>query len=281
MTSEVDLQHNPLIHKMIKSNAIPGTVFRLPSKGIPYTNGELADEVLGGEILIYPMSTLDEIYLKSPDMLFQGTAVEKTLVRCCPQIIKPLELLAKDVDYILTCMRQVSYGNILTVPYECNCPKAKPIDLQVPVSDFLSKTKTISEKSLKQLTFTLDSFLIKTKYVRFGQMIKLNQENLTEGDEDTPDNIFDTFIKNLAANIESIDAIEDNNIIVDFLKAQQRSFQMSLLKNIQDINNWGVNFEYKFTCKYCDKVKTTAIALNPVSFFTEPSNQEPESKSDD
>ena len=281
MTQEVDLQHNPLIHKMLKSNAIPGTVFRLPSKGVPYTNGELADEVVGGEVLVYPMSTLDEIYLKSPDMLFQGTAVEKTLSRCCPQILKPLELLAKDVDYILTCMRQVSYGNILTVPYECDCEKAKPVDLEVPISDFLNKAKVLSDKNIKNLSFTLDSFLIKTKYVRFGEMIKMNQENLIDNDEDTPDSIFDTFIKNISANIESIDGIEDNKMIVDFLKAQQRSFQMKILKNIQDINNWGVNFEYKFTCKYCDKVKTTAIALNPVSFFTEPSSQEAPSKNDD
>lgn len=273
---------NPLIYKMLKSNAIPGTTFRLPSKGLPYTNDELSPEVKDGEVIVYPMSTLDEIYLKSPDMLFQGTAVEKTISRCCPQVLKPLELLAKDIDYILTCMRQVSYGNILTVPYDCECEKAKTVELQIPISEFLSKTKTMSDKNSKKLTFELDGFLLKTKYVRFGEMIKLNQENvLGDADDTNPDVIFETFIKNISANIESIDDVTDSPMIIEFMKAQQRSFQMAVLKKIQDINNWGVNFEYKFTCKYCDKPKTTLVALNPVSFFTEPSSQDQSNKNDD
>lgn len=281
MTEMLDTK-NPLIYKMLKSNSIPGTTFRLPSKGIPYTNGELSNEVVEGEVIIYPMSTLDEIYLKSPDMLFQGTAVEKTISRCCPQVLKPLELLAKDIDFILTCMRQVSYGNILTVTYECECEKSKPVDLQIAISDLINKTKVISDKNSNKLVFELDGFLIKTKYVRFGEMIKLNQENvLDESDENSPDVIFSTFIKNVSVNIESIDDIVDHDTIAEFLKVQQRSFQMAILKKIQSVNNWGVNFDYKFTCKYCDTPKTTSVALNPVSFFTEPSSQEQSNKNDD
>lgn len=270
--SEIITKPNPLINKLHKSNAMPGVTFRLPSMGLPYKNGEISDEVKDGEVVVFPMSTLDEIYLKTPDMLYQGTAIEKTVSRCCPQILKPLELLSKDIDYILTCMRLVSYGNILTVSYKCECAKSKEVELAVPISDFLKGTKSITNDDVKKLDFELDGFIFKTKFVTLGQMITLNQDN-SSNDGDTPEHIFDTFIKNLSVNIESIDSVDDQELIIEFLKAQQRKFQMDVLKHVQDVNNWGMNFDYKFKCKWCNKEKTTSIALNPVSFFTEPSSQ--------
>jgi hypothetical protein len=272
--TEEKTKFNPLIHKMHKTNLMPGVTFRLPSRGLSYTNGELSDEVVDGEIIVHPMSTLDEIYLKSTDMLFQGTAVQKTVARCCPQILKPLELLSKDVDYILTCMRQVSYGNILSVPFTCNCANAKDTELSVPISDFLTNTKTITDESMKLLSFELDGFQIKSKYVTFGQMVKINQDTMTESSVlDEPEEIFSIFIKNISANINNIDGVVDQELIIEFLKAQNRQFQMAVLKHIQDVNDWGVNFEYKFVCKYCKNNQKISIALNPVSFFTEPSSQ--------
>jgi len=272
---------NPLLLKLNKSNAMPGMTFRLPSKGLPYKGTDIIDEdVKDGEIVVHPMSTLDEIYLKTPDMLFQGTAVEKTISRCCPQIKKPLELLSKDVDYILTCMRLVSYGNIITVPYKCTCEKSKEINLEIPINGFLSKTKTIDEKDLENLRFELDGFLFKIKYVSFKQMLDLNQDTMTGIQDETPEELFDLFIKNLAVNIESIDNVEDQEMIVEFLKAQQRKFQMAVLDRIHKVNDWGVNFEYKHICKWCNKSENIPIALNPVSFFTEPSNQVTQSESE-
>jgi hypothetical protein len=274
MTNETKA-YNPLINKLNKSNNIPGMTFRLPSKGLPYKAGELADDVMDGEIVIFPMSTLDEIYLKTPDMLFQGTAIERTISRCCPQVLKPLELLSKDVDYILTCMRLVSYGNILTVPFKCDCGKADEVDLQVPISSFLSTTKTIEKEDIDRATFELEGFVIKTKFVSFLNMIKVTQEHDTSTND--PEKLFNLFIDNLSLNVESIDTIDDKEMIVDFLKAQHRKFQMDLLDNIQKINNWGIKFEYVHRCKWCDKDKTLPISLNPVSFFSEPSSQAPES----
>jgi hypothetical protein len=262
--------NNPLILKMVKSNTTPGTTYRLPSKGVPYKNGELADEVKDGEIVVYPMSILDEIYLKSPDMLFQGTAVEKVIARCCPQVLKPLEMLSKDIDYILTCMRQVSYGNLLTVPYKCDCEKSKEIQLEVPMSNFISRTKEFNN-SVNQ-TFEIEGFLIKIQNVKFKDMIAINQENLMSGDNE--EEMYESFINNITASIESIDEQTDRDIIKEFLRSQNRSFQMDIIKHVQELNNWGVQFDYKFKCKWCGQEKSTYISLNPVSFFSEPSRTE-------
>ena len=89
---------NPLLERI----RIPGETFTLPSQGIFYKNGELDDDSKNGEVYIYPMVTYDEIVLKTPDKLFSGEAITEVFQRCVPQIKKPMELLAKDVDFIFS-----------------------------------------------------------------------------------------------------------------------------------------------------------------------------------
>lgn len=107
---------NPLLRRF---NHMPPETFRLPSGGVFYTNGELDDEVINGEVEVHPMTAIDEITIKSPDMMYQGTAIEKVFSRCIPQVLKPLELLTKDMDYLLVCLRIVTYGETLDLTWEC------------------------------------------------------------------------------------------------------------------------------------------------------------------
>ena len=96
---------NPLLDRL---NRMPGETIRLPSLGQFYEHGELEEGVVNGEIVLNPMTMTDEIMMKSPDMLFQGTAIERVFQRCSPQIKKPLDLLSSDVDFILTHLRKIS-----------------------------------------------------------------------------------------------------------------------------------------------------------------------------
>jgi hypothetical protein len=110
------INDNPLLRRFTH---IPPETFRLPSGGVFYQNGELDPEVVNGEVIVHPMTAVDEIAIRSPDMMFQGTAVEKVFRRCIPQVKKPLELLTNDVDYLLVCLRMVTYGSTLDLNWEC------------------------------------------------------------------------------------------------------------------------------------------------------------------
>lgn len=110
---------NPLLEKI----ELPGRRFRLPSRGQFYTNGELDPEVEDGEVQIFSMTAIDEISMRSPEYLFNGQAIERVFNRCVPEIKKPLELLSVDVDYILTAIRIVSYGDIIEI--NLRCPKCE------------------------------------------------------------------------------------------------------------------------------------------------------------
>ena len=107
-------------NSLLKKIQLPGQTFRLPSRGLFYQNGEIDDRVQDGEVEVFPLTTIDEINMKSPDQLFQGTAIEKVFVRAIPAILKPTELLTRDIDYLLACLRVVSYGRSLPLEITCN-----------------------------------------------------------------------------------------------------------------------------------------------------------------
>ncbi len=253
-----------------KLNNMPGQTFRLPSRGLPYKNGELRDEVVNGEVVVFPMTTLDEIYLKTPDMLFQGTAVEKVISSRIPQILKPKDLLAKDVDYLLTCLRKVSYGDELLINYTCDtCENPKKTEYNININTFLQKSRELNEINENILMVDVDNFMFKFKFVKFDDIIKMNQS-----DEDkSPDGVYKNLINTISLNIESVDDVTNQDIIREFISGCNVQFQNKILDNISKLNQWGVEFTASIECKHCKQLKTFPIALNPVSFFTLPSNQ--------
>lgn len=263
------------LHKRKNVNTLPGQTFRLPSLGKKYKNNEIADDVKDGEIILHPMSTLDEIYLKTPDMLFQGTAVEEVLRRRAPQILKPLDLLPKDVDYILSALRQITYGDLMEVSFTCSDSKCGHVNHKAAtkISTFLKKSKTLENFDSSKLVFELESFMFEIQFSTYGELIALQQRNVNNTME-TPDDVYSMFIDNLALNIKSIDGIEDHETIHSFLYNDADSvFQQNLLEHIQQINQWGVEFSADFVCEKCKKPTTVPIAINPVTFFSQPSDQ--------
>jgi DNA-directed RNA polymerase subunit M/transcription elongation factor TFIIS len=129
---------NPLLNKI----KLPGRRFRLPSRGLFYTSGELADNVIDGEIELFSMTAVDEISLRSPEYLYSGEAIERVLSRCAPEVKKPLKLLAKDVDFILTALRVVSYGDELELNIRCDkCQEEQEAKNAAGRESFLAEVK--------------------------------------------------------------------------------------------------------------------------------------------
>lgn len=132
------MSDNPLLKKI----QLPGKRFRLPSRGLFYINGELDDSVEGGEIEVFSMTTSDEVTLRSPEFLFTGESIERVFLRCVPEIKKPLELLSKDVDYVLACLRIVSYGGIYNITTRCpRCEELQKLSNGVKYDEFMKEVE--------------------------------------------------------------------------------------------------------------------------------------------
>lgn len=263
-TTEV-IPTNPLLARV----QLPGSTFQLPSRGLFYKNNELDKDVEMGEVHIHPMSAFDEILMKTPDALFSGEAVNTVFKRCIPQILKPLELLGKDVDFLLVCLRQITYGNDLDVYYDHHCSdESKSHSYVVNIDEFLKKSKKIDPTSLgKAYTTTLpNGQIVKLKPTKFSDLIKMYQDvdpskHLTPKEEEE----MSVFV--IRSVIEEVDEVTNSQFIEEWIRTISAGWIADLSKSIESASDFGPNLKFKTECKDCGKEIEIDSPINPVSFF--------------
>lgn len=96
----------------------PAIYIRLPSNGKFYPQGTL-DMPPNGELPVLPMTTMDEITYRTPDALFNGTAVATVIQSCLPNIKNAWAIPAMDIDTILVAVRIATYGHEMDVETQC------------------------------------------------------------------------------------------------------------------------------------------------------------------
>ena len=98
----------------------PGIYIKLPSGGRYWPENAL-NLPLNGELPIYPMTTKDEIILRTPDALLNGSGVVSLIQSCCPNISDAWQTPNIDIDAILIAIRIATYGH--NISFQSNCPK--------------------------------------------------------------------------------------------------------------------------------------------------------------
>lgn len=271
VVTEIAKKENPLLKRKSK---FPGETFRIPSRGLMYFNGELDEEVKDGEVVVYPMTTLDEIYMKTPDMLFQGTAIESVFQRCIPQVKKPMQLYANDVDFLLTCLRKVSYGEYVPITHICpHCPKekAKPNDYNIPLNYFILNCKQFEDAELSHLKMTLstgEKLILRPS--TFQEMMRIMQ--IDDIEIKSPEEMNDLLISTIASTVRKVNDVEDKTQIEEWLKTLPTKIISEFSTDLERLNRWGPNFEYTIECKDCNKSQKIKTIINPLYFFTLPSS---------
>lgn len=112
------------INPLSKHFRQPSIHFRLPSGGRFWPNGSV-DLPLSGEIPIYPMTTRDEITIRTPDALMNGESIVSIIHSCCPNIKDAWKMPSIDVDATLIAIRIASYGQMMDIDTVCPNPECK------------------------------------------------------------------------------------------------------------------------------------------------------------
>lgn len=100
----------------------PAIHLKLPSRGKFWPDNTL-DLPVTGEIPIYPMTTKDEITLRTPDALLNGSGVVELIHSCCPNISDAWSMPSIDVDAVIIAIRIASYGQ--NMDFDNRCPHCK------------------------------------------------------------------------------------------------------------------------------------------------------------
>ena len=98
----------------------PSIYLKLPSNGQFWPDGAVELPVTG-EIPVYPLTARDEVTLRTPDALMNGSGVTDVIHSCCPSIKDAWKMPSVDVDAVLIGIRIASYGHSMDL--DTNCPK--------------------------------------------------------------------------------------------------------------------------------------------------------------
>ena len=261
---------NPLLQRV----RLPGQTFPLPSGGLFYNNGELAPNVVNGEIHVYPMTAIDELVMKSVDKVFSGQAIKETFARCIPDVKKVGALSAKDVDFLLVALRKVSYGASFEVNYQHDCTDSKEHEYSVTLDTFLSTTKTINPVSMRtDFEFVLENGQkVLFKPATYDDIVKVYQEQHAEvngisDESETDETRLDRLMNSVSILIGSVDGVTDRANILEWLKTIPILWLKALSTAARDTTEWGIKFDLSLTCKDCGAEVLVPTPLNPISFF--------------
>lgn len=143
------MQSNNPLRKYFRQPAI---YIRLPSQGQWYEPNSLVMPA-NRELPVLPMTANDEITSRTPDALFNGSAVIDIIASCMPSIRNPWSVPSTDINAILAGIRIASYGHSMTINSQCpNCGHDHEFELdlrtvleQLQCPDY---TKTLSVTGL-------------------------------------------------------------------------------------------------------------------------------------
>lgn len=96
----------------------PAIYIKLPSDGKYYAPGTLEISA-NGEYPVLPMTTMDEITYRTPDALFNGSAVPTVIQSCVPNIKDAWGMPAMDIDTVLIAIRIATYGHEMPITTKC------------------------------------------------------------------------------------------------------------------------------------------------------------------
>jgi len=274
-------ENNPL-QKYFRQPAI---YVRLPSEGKFYPPGAL-DMPANGELPVYPMSALDEIITRTPDALFNGSAVIQLFQSCIPNIKDAWAVPQIDVDMLLTAIRIASYGHEMEMSTTCpKCNEAQDyaLDLREVIDKYHSPDyKTSIKVSDMEIYFRPLTYyqVNETSKSQFQQqkMIQASTTNEEMSDEDriaamsqalteitkmTMENLSDSI-----AVIKTADAMVDNpEHIKEFIANADSQIFARIREHLSTIREGTEMKPLKIKCKECEHEYEQPFTLDMSNFF--------------
>jgi hypothetical protein len=256
---------------------------KLPSKGIGYAPGTIELNETG-ELPVFPMTAIDEITSKTPDALFNGSAVIDIIKSCIPGIKDPWSILSTDMDAILIAIKAASTNGEMDVDSECpSCtePNRHGVNLSVLLSR-MNQVDYSSTLTIKDLTFKFKpltyALVNRNNISQFELQRAINVINQIENENDRNresskllKSINDLALNVVADTIEYIETpqtkVDDKTFILDFLKNCDRNVYTKIRDTSTELRETGEIKPLKLQCTHCQHEYTQPFTLDVANFF--------------
>lgn len=227
---------------------------RLPSNGQFWPDGSL-NMPLNNELPIFSMTTKDEITLRTPDALLNGSGIVDVIQSCCPSIVNAWHAPSVDMDALLIAIRIATYGQEMNVDTKCpHCGEENHhgLDLRTILDtiicpDYSNKLEFngVKIKLRPQAFFTAN----KAKIIQFEEQKIIQAINNSTLDDDVKVQQVGVSM-NKISNV-SLDILTDNTEYVEISNG-------SVVTNRDHIREYYGNVENKLT----NMIRTELVRLN-------------------
>lgn len=261
-----------------------GIHVKLPSDGKYWADGALQLPVTG-EIPVLPMTAKDEILLKTPDALLNGSGIVEVMQDCCPSIVDGWQMPSVDVDYVLIAIRIASFGHNMEISAECPHCKAEN-DYDVDLRSILDGIKMPDYAT----PVTVDDLRITLMPQRYFSVTQTNRIEFEEEQiikslhaEGVADDVKEAIVKQNIAKVaelniqiltdstESITTPEsvvvDKKFIREFYENTSNANIKSVKKRLRELNAEAAIKPVSVSCNECEKEFDIAIEFDYSNFF--------------
>jgi len=274
----MSLANNPLKQYFRR----PSIYLKLPSGGVGYPMGTL-NKTETGELPVYPMTAIDEITSKTPDALFNGTAIVEIIKSCVPDIRDPWSIPSTDLDAILIAIRSAAQGNEMEIESECpSCKEVanysinligvlqtmKPGDYtkELQISDLFIKFRPLSYREMNQAAMA--QFEIQKIFV---SMNDLPDEERTKKTQEAIVKITEITMAVLAQTIEYVKTptitVTETEFILDFLQNCDKNVYIEVRDYHSKLKDSTQIKPQKIKCVHCQHEYNQSIVINVTDFF--------------
>lgn len=265
----------------------PSIYIKLPSNGQFYPEGTL-DVPPNGELPVYPMTAIDEITYRTPDALFNGTAVVNVIQSCVPNIKNAWAIPSVDVDTLLTAIRIASFGH--DMPVDCYCPKCNNED------NFTIDLRTVLEKlsapdyneSVKYRDLEIYFKPMNYQTLNANNQVQFEEQktlqNLANSDATSDEvratkigemlqKITDMTVNSISQSISAIKSpsglVTETAYIADFLKNCERQLFNQIRDRVINLKKLSEIQPISVKCSACDNAYEQMFTLDMTSFFAQ------------
>jgi len=257
---------------------------KLPSNGQGYPEGTL-EMPETGELPVYPMTAIDEITARTPDALFNGTAIAELITSCVPNIKDPWAVPNVDLDAILIAIKAASSSSG-EMDLESICPKCEESSTyKINLAGILA---SIASPDFTQ-ELTAGDLKVKLKAVNFKEINEASMkqfefqrmaaqiDSIEDEDErnklmkDSLQKVTDLTMDLLCQAIEYIQTptikVDQKDYILDFLRHCDRNVYVTIRDRSSELRQISEVKPMKINCGSCEHAYEQSITLNPTDFF--------------
>jgi hypothetical protein len=257
---------------------------RLPSRGKFYPAGALVLPP-NGELPVLPMTAVDEIVTRTPDALFNGSAIPDIIHSCIPGIRDPWSVPSVDLNAILVAMRLASYGHKMDVTSTCpNCKHNNEFDLDLRIiMDSLKTPDYDTPLILGDLTITFVPLsyrqINENNQMQFEDQKLMQALNNTEIDTEQRLTMLSESFKKITAltvraisvsisSIQTPDAlVTEPDYILEFLNNCEKNLFQQIRDHAIALRQASEIKPLDVTCTECTNSYTQDFSLDMSNFF--------------